>query len=178
MKPHRITGRLAVLLVCLIAAQGSGPVFAEILLNINNLEIRGDATRPGYENWINVLSFTHGAENLGCPSSKAGSPQLTDFVFTKRVDKATTPMYQALNNGQTFPMVEFHFTSSSFTQEYEFSNARFQVTSLGGDAFDSVPVESWSLNYTSLTIKYTAIDPKTGNPGPTQSVTLNVFSCP
>jgi type VI secretion system secreted protein Hcp len=168
---------------CLLGAGVPGIVGADIYMDVDHGAIRGEATEPGHRDWIVLQSFAHGLQNIGCPGiGGKGSAQFTDFVFTKSTDIASTLLYRDLNVGATYGLVEVHLMrdvggQNRVYQKYEFTNARFQVASAAGADGQSLPMESWSMNYASVTIKYTPYDAK-GIAGPEQSTTLNVSTCP
>lgn len=170
----------------LIAVCLASPASAAIYMQIDGgAVITGESTDAMHLNWIVLTSFSHGVQNLGCPGTGGkGNSEHSEFILTKPSDKSTTKLLENLNLGVTYGQVKIRFVrnvagTNRVFQEYEFFNPRFQLSSMAGneDFSSNLPMESWSLNYDSVTIRYTPFDAK-GAPLPTQTATLNVSSCP
>jgi type VI secretion system secreted protein Hcp len=73
--------------------------------------IEGDATEKGHEKWITLLGYDGDAS---VPISTtggggAGKVQLKPIVITKRIDKSTPKLFQALVTGRHLPNVQIDF---------------------------------------------------------------------
>jgi type VI secretion system secreted protein Hcp len=127
--------------------------------------IDGEATDVGHENWSEIVSFS---QSVSVPISSfvgsvrsRGLPQVRDFVVTKRVDKATPKLMEAIVKGTRIPLVQMEIASpdadgSQRTYlKYELRNVLISNYRVGGSASgDSVPVESISLNYEEIKVTY------------------------
>jgi hypothetical protein len=63
--------------------------------------VDGDATAPGHENWIELISFNQGIQR---PSASL-PPTLEELVVEKMVDRSSPLLAQALCEGAVFPEV-------------------------------------------------------------------------
>ncbi len=73
--------------------------------------VDGESNDKIHSKWIEVISFTHGAQqNIGTGRSTgvAGRGQFIPFAFTHLVDKATPKLQKFCMAGQTVAKVQFH----------------------------------------------------------------------
>lgn len=136
--------------------------------------IDGAATTKGFEKWIELNSFQMGVGRAigtaarGAATREASEPSISEVVVTKRLDKASTKMFQDATGGDLSATVKFKFTTTTKDKvetylAFELSNCGLSGYSMssGGDA----PQESLSLNFTKIMYTYTELDPKTsGSP--------------
>ncbi len=112
---------------------------------------------------IEIMSFSWGQSNSGTAAygsgQGGGKVSAGDFTFTKRLDKSSPQLFIACATGQ-------HFKTGTLTvrkaggqqQEYlkiafeELFVTNYQVT--GGGEGDSVPIETFSMNFAKLEIAY------------------------
>jgi type VI secretion system secreted protein Hcp len=137
-------------------------------------QIDGAVTTKGFEKWIELNSFQFGVGRAigtaarGAATREANEPSISEIVVTKRLDKASTKMFQDATGGDLSATVKFKFTTTTKDKvetylAFELSNCGLSGYSLssGGDA----PQESLSINYSKIMYTYTELDPKTsGSP--------------
>lgn len=75
--------------------------------------IDGEATAKGHEQWIEALGFDAEAiAPLATGGAGAGKVALKPIVITKRIDKSTPKLFQALVTGQHLPSVQLDLVRS------------------------------------------------------------------
>ncbi len=124
-------------------------------------DINGGVTRASYENWIEVLSYSHTIKapydpDTGLPTGKR---QHSPFRVTKSIDQATPLLMSALSNNELLVSFEFRILTPSNTGQevhlmtIELHNARIvSYQGSGSTAFDSnVLTETFSFVYTKIT---------------------------
>jgi type VI secretion system secreted protein Hcp len=136
--------------------------------------IDGAVTTKGFEKWIELNSFQMGVGRAigtaarGAATREANEPSISEVVVTKRLDKASTKLFQDATGGDLSATVKFKFTTTTKDKvdtylAFELSNCGLSGYSIssGGDA----PQESLSLNFTKVMYTYTELDPKiSGSP--------------
>ena len=133
--------------------------------------IDGATTTKGFEKWIELSSFQWGVGRAigtaarGAATREATEPNISEVVVTKRLDKASTKLFQDAVAGDLSSTVKFKFTTTTKDTvdtflAYELTNCGLSGYSIssGGDA----PSESLSLNFTKVMFTYTERDPKIG----------------
>jgi type VI secretion system secreted protein Hcp len=134
----------------------------------------GEATPTGHEKWLELFSFQHG---LARPIDAAGSGRkrslgvtnFSDITLTCQTSRASNPIAMAVANGTVFPKVTIDFVraggdaarSEETYMTVTMENVLISSYSVSGSS-DGVPMESFSLNYTKIEIKYLEEDIKTG----------------
>ena len=105
--------RVPVLVLVLACAFTTGAA-ADVFLYVTGAQqgdIRGDVTVSGYEDWIEVTSFTHGVTvPLGHDGRPSGAPVLSPFQLVKPYDRATVPLFDALFSGERLDQVRLELT--------------------------------------------------------------------
>jgi type VI secretion system secreted protein Hcp len=147
--------------------------------------IPGAVTTKGFEKWIELNSFQMGVGRAigtaarGSATREANEPSISEVVVTKRLDKASTKMFQDATGGDLSATVKFKFTTTTKDKvetylSFELSNCGLSGYSLssGGDA----PQESLSLNFTKVMYTYTELDPKTSGSPDTVGYDLTTMS--
>jgi type VI secretion system secreted protein Hcp len=147
--------------------------------------IDGAVTTKGFEKWIEVDSFQFGVGRAigtaarGAATREASEPSISEVVISKRLDKASTKLFQDATGGDLSATVTFKFTTTTKDKvetylAYELTNCGLSGYSLssGGDA----PQESLSLNFTKLMCTYTELDPKTAGTPDTVGYDLTQMS--
>ena len=130
-------------------------------------EIEGESTDSKHENWIELLSFTHGLSQTaggGGRSASAGAggrADHQDMTITKYLDKATPKIAEALCKGTPIAKVTLALhraggEKAKYT-EYVMENVFITSQSIGANpqADDLVPVENISFNYSKIKLTYT-----------------------
>jgi type VI secretion system secreted protein Hcp len=137
-------------------------------------DIKGECTLKGFEDKIQILSFSHGIamQVTSDPSNSertSGKPNHQDLTISKYVDLATCPTLAACNAGTNLKTCTITVGRNDagavlpylvYTMENVIvSNA--SLSSGGGDR----PVETISLNYTKVKWDFTQQKADTGKKG-------------
>ena len=127
--------------------------------------VDGAVQASGHEKWIEVESFQWGVSRQIATHTGGGRdreqtrPDVSEVVFTKVVDKASTALFQlAVGGGAKKTQVHFVKTSGDKLETYlEFTleNALVSSYQLSGHSRGDTNQESVSLNFTKVEIKYT-----------------------
>ena len=145
----------------------AAPANADYFLKIENVD--GEATDEGHRDWINLRSFSHGitrpatgAGTLSGSIRSRGVSILEDLVLVKEIDKSTPKLAEAVITGRVYPTAQLHVTGGTADQRttyYIVELKNVQVSnyriSAGGD---SVPMESFSLNFGEIRVTYDETD--------------------
>lgn len=133
--------------------------------------VKGESRKIGYEDWVEVLSFSSGA---GIPPMDRSSVTINNnsfhsFLFTHEIDIATPPMLELCMTGGIIPVIDFVgcVLIAGFlipVLEIKMENvilSRLSVDSkqasdkeLGGKTIEEVEV-----NFAKISIKVTPINP-------------------
>jgi type VI protein secretion system component Hcp len=108
---------------------------------------------------------TTGAASSRVPRNLAPS----SATFTKRVDKASIPLQKATAEGTHFKTVVFDFTSRTKGEYYQVTLNDVLVSGFRLSAADDQLVESVTLNFAKVVVKYGKLDPQ-NNRGALQAV--------
>jgi len=151
---------LASTLLCLALSSMTGNGAAYLKLG----DIKGEATDNAHKDWINIESFDMGIQQERDAASglPTGKRQHKPFVITKSVDKATPLLFGVCASGGTIPMVRLEFVSSGPRPQYykvTFKNVIVSSYQTSSSSADSVPTESFSLNYEEIKWTYTEFSP-------------------
>src|SRR5437763_9072381 len=70
-------------------------------------EVKGEATRQGFEGWIEIYSFSWGASNpttvgTGSTGLSAGKVSISSFNLMKKTEASSANLFQACCAGQHF----------------------------------------------------------------------------
>ena len=130
-------------------------------------DIKGESVAQGYEDAIDVLSWSWGINNSGSVGKGggggAGKADFQPLNITKYVDKASPNLIQMLAKGKHFSTASLHICKSGDgKQEYltiEFEEVLVENVSVGGAEGDERLVENISLIFGK--IKYTYKPQKT-----------------
>jgi type VI secretion system secreted protein Hcp len=160
MKAYK-TNLLASTLLCLALSSMTGNGAAFLKLG----DIKGEATDNAHRDWIIIESMNHSIS--APPGASAGLPtgkrQHKPFVITKPVDKATPLLFGACTGGGTIPMARLEFVSPGPRPQYykvTFKNVLVSSYKTGSSSADSLPMESFSLNYEEIKWTYTQFSPE------------------
>jgi type VI secretion system secreted protein Hcp len=143
-----------------------------ILLSIP--DIKGETTLKGFEDKIQLLSFSHGVSmqitsDVSNSERTSGRPNHQDLTVSKYVDLASCPMIAACNAGTNLKTVTLTVGRNDagvvlpylvFTLE----NVIVSSVSVSSGAGDR-PCETISLNYTKIKWDFTQQKPDTGKKG-------------
>jgi type VI secretion system secreted protein Hcp len=142
-------------------------------------ELKGESTRQGFENQIEIYSFSWGASNpttigSGTTGAAAGKVSISSFNIMKKSDVASPTLFQMCCAGK-------HFTGATVTMNkasgdlqkalaflvYDFQEVYIEsIQWSGSSGGDDTPTESVSFAFGSVKVTYTpqAIGGGTGDP--------------
>lgn len=134
--------------------------------------VDGEVTTTAHAGWIEVTSYSHGVamaineSTVSAGSRSAGRAQVSDFSFTKMMDKASVPLTFACITGKSYPTITMEITRSGEGKQetymtYKLEGALISSVSVGG-AGEGVPSESVTLAPAKLTWTYMPTSGKTG----------------
>jgi type VI secretion system secreted protein Hcp len=122
--------------------------------------IEGEAVAKGFENQIQLLSFSWGGTQrtsvAGTGGSGAGKVDLSDLSIMKNMDKATAPIFKALISGTHVKTGTLSATKSGAAGK-PFLKLTFEelfVTSQQVSASSEIPSESVSFSYNKIKEEY------------------------
>jgi type VI secretion system secreted protein Hcp len=135
----------------------------------DSVKINGETTLTGFDNCVEVLSFSHGVSQSVLPTTShtgrtVGRPNFQDMTVSKTLD-ATSPVLnyncaKAANLGS----VKLHLVRQDANDEgdlenafaymvYQMDNAIISSVSIGGGG-GGLPVETITLNFSKITWTY------------------------
>ena len=133
--------------------------------------ITGESTDSAHDDWIEVLSYSHGVSQ---PTSSDGSrstgrAEHQDFTITKELDKASPKLALYCCNGTYIEEVNIQLCQADGDKRkfMEFVLTDVIVTSVipnGYAGSEDRPVEEVSFAYGRIDWTYTELDPDTGMP--------------
>jgi type VI secretion system secreted protein Hcp len=138
--------------------------------------IPGESTDSKHKDWIEILSYTWGVEQLHAGSrSQAGAASSQrcdhkDFTFVHALDKASPKLFLACADGTHIKniVVELCRATGDKTKymEYKLYDSIITGVQPGGASQDAgaVPLEEVSINYGKIELVYTLTDHMTGKP--------------
>ena len=148
---------------------GSAPEQTGIFMSIDgNAEIRGEATSKSHRDWIELLSFSEGSSisvgGITGGSRTTGKINLEGVTVSKLLDISSTPLRQALVEGDIFTEVKIDVIKScggSLFTEYAITLTVASLTSIsmGGSGGDDRPPETLSFDYSRIETMYTPVGP-------------------
>lgn len=137
-------------------------------------DVPGTTELTGYEKQIEVLSYSHGVAmqvtgDVSNTERTSGKPRMQDFHVTKYIDKSTPLLNQkcceANNLGEVLLTVARNDAGAVIPFiVYTLSDVVISSVSVGGGGGDK-PVESLSLNFSSIKWDYTAQKEEGGKDG-------------
>ena len=139
---------------------------SDYLLEIDG--IKGESRDSVHPESIEIESFSWGISQAAASGGGggAGKASFQDFHFTMRVNKASPLLLLACARGEHIKKATLFVRKAGGTQEdyYEVTLENLLVSSYsqsgnsGSAAGDSRPIESLSLNFTKVIVKYTSDD--------------------
>lgn len=142
----------------------------KIFLNVDG--ISGESLDDKHDDWIDVLSFSHGISQptSGLTTTRTAERSTHgDFIITKELDKSSPKLALASCNGDHITEVVIEVCRADTSDKYmRYTLTDVIVTSIsqngssqGGDAR---PIEEISLRYGRIDWSYTEVDPMTSKP--------------
>jgi type VI secretion system secreted protein Hcp len=122
--------------------------------------IEGEAVAKGFENQIQLLSFSWGGTQhtsvAGTGGSGAGKVDLADLSIMKNMDKATSPIFKALVSGTHIKTGVLSATKAGSAGKpfLKLSFEELFVTSQQISASSEIPSESVSFSYNKIKEEY------------------------
>ena len=123
-------------------------------------DVVGDATKVGYEKWIDVASWSWGATNpttVGAGTGiSAGKVSVSDLSLMKFADSATPRMMDAVAKGAHFPKAALAVRRSS--DGFEYLRIRLEDVMVSSDQLSAGgerPSESVALSFARYVLDYT-----------------------
>ncbi|MFN7140358.1 MAG: Hcp family type VI secretion system effector [Limisphaerales bacterium] len=146
------------------------PGLAAIYMKIDGID--GDAVEVNHSKWIEVDSIQWGTSRAiatvgaGGGDRETSAPAFSDVTITKRMDRASAPLFFDAVAGKSGKTATIHITQETEGQPvyYELTLSDILISSFSqsGPAGDR-PSETISLNFTKIGVKYTPINSgKTG----------------
>ena len=135
--------------------------------------IEGQASDAKHEKWLDLLSFSHGAQqnvNVQASSDVQGRGQYLPFTFTHAVDKASPKLQLSCMKGEVIKTAKFEYCrvlGGAQTPVYELTLnsvrvARAEVKTINpqpDDPASQQPVEEVELVAAEIVVKVTPIKP-------------------
>jgi type VI secretion system secreted protein Hcp len=133
--------------------------------------IEGQASDAKHEKWLELLSFSHGAQqniNIQASADVQGRGQYIPFTFTHAVDKATPKLQLSCMKGEVIKTAKFEYCrvlGGAQTPVYELTLnsvrvARAEIKTVNPSADDPAsqqPVEEVELVAAEIIVKVTPI---------------------
>jgi type VI secretion system secreted protein Hcp len=117
-------------------------------------DIKGETSTPGFENKIELLSFSHG----DATDRTSGRRDYKDMTVSKYLDTVSPVLHRGSLEGKVFPRVDIIVGRNdpgrvSVLLRYTMKDVLISSVSVSGGAGD-LPVETLTLNYNSITWDY------------------------
>lgn len=124
-----------------------------IIMDMGN-DINGESATPGFENKIELLSFSHGVAT----DRTSGKRDSKDMTVTKYLDNVTPLLHRALMEGKVFPRVDLIIGRNDagrvrVVMRYILKNVLISAIFVSGGGAD-VPVETMTLDYDNISWDY------------------------
>jgi type VI secretion system secreted protein Hcp len=131
--------------------------------------LAGESTRQGFEQQMEIKSFSWGATNpatIGAGGGGgAGKVSITSFNITKLSDVASPLLFQSCCRGDHYPKAVITLIKSGGTSAFDFIKYEFEkvyvesVQWSGAAGGDDTPLESVSLAFSRVSFTYTPQNP-------------------
>lgn len=141
----------------------------DAFLDMKKGNVKGESTEKGFEDCIQLLSWSEGVTNSGSSAhgtgAGVGAVNFQDFHFTMTMNKASTPLMVACCTGQHIEEVILTQRKSTGDETpqpflvFTFKDvlvSSYQTGSSGAE----LPIESCSLNFSEVTMQYATQDAK------------------
>ena len=138
--------------------------------------IEGNATAEGYEKHIRVDSMQFGVgrgitmEPGNLANREATRPSLSEVTFTHKTDNSATALFKEAVSGSTGKTVEIKFVQTGTDALIEYMSYTLYDVLVSGYSIsadgDSDPVETVSLSYSKIEVKYNDYDKNNASASP------------
>jgi len=131
--------------------------------------VDGEAQDKDHKSWSDLLSFSQGLTQPGAGATgstrRRGDVIVEDIASVKELDKSSPKIAESVCKGKVYPKVEIHLTAS-YTDAgrqtyyaYELKNVLVTSYNISGDGqAESVPTETFTLNFEEIKVTYTECD--------------------
>lgn len=136
--------------------------------------VEGEATRKGFEKYIEIYSFSFGVSNpvsigTGRGGASTGKASLSSFNVMTRMEKSNPTLFQDCCSGKHYPTAEVTLNKSGAESnpflKYEFVGVYIESLQWSGSSGgDDVPTASLSFAFEKVKMTYQQQDSK-GNVG-------------
>jgi len=128
--------------------------------------IDGKSTDGAHARWMDIESFSQAESGAGAKGGVHGGRDkeqvtLTEYNFTKKMDKASGDLMRAVAKGTPFPKVTLEVARQlpggwqHIVLEYVFEGVMISSYSTAGSSRgEATPSESFSLNFKKMTYNY------------------------
>jgi len=139
----------------IISEDGETEAAFDMFLRIEGID--GESTDDKHRKWIDVESWS-GGMSLPVSSGGAGAskPQHLPIVVTKPVDKASVPLFLALNSGEIIPEVELTMRKKDGDKKEDFYIIKMKEVLVTSVQIGSDGTEEVSFTYSKIEWKYRA----------------------
>jgi type VI secretion system secreted protein Hcp len=131
--------------------------------------IAGESTAVGHGNEMDIVSWSFGETrpaSRGAGGGSAGRVSMTDFHFTKRVDKASPVLFLAVASGTHYKTATLSVRNGARQEGLDFLKYKLStvlVTSFSldghGEGSQERELDSFSLAFQKIQITYTPTSP-------------------
>ena len=145
--------------------------------------IKGESIEKAHFEWSEAGSFSFGIESpftIGSGGIESGRVKAAPLTIRKLVDKASPQLFLRCATGEPLPTVTLELSRISGSTApvvfYKMILSDVYVSNVHSDGVtggDNVPTESIELNFSKISIVYSAMDPKTGEVVAQPAVTWN-----
>lgn len=134
-------------------------------------DIPGESRDDKHKDEIEILSFSWGVSQFAAPASGgggagAGKADFQDFSFVVPVSKASPKLFLACASGQHLQEAVLTVRKAGAEQveflSYKLSDCLVSSYQEGGSSGDTVPIDSFSLNFSKIEMSYKEQDAKGG----------------
>ena len=141
--------------------------------------IPGESTDDTHQNWIEILSYSHGLTQAGSGSVSSGGSRTAErcdhqnFTITKTLDKASPLLALACCNGEHIAEIILEICRAGGDKnkymEYTLNDVIVASVQPHGSTKweETLPIEQISFNYGKIKWSYIETDHRTGKPGGT-----------
>jgi type VI secretion system secreted protein Hcp len=146
----------------------------DILIMDMGADVRGESSREGFRDKLELLSFSHGVAmqvtgDIGGADRTVGRPIHQDIAVTRNLDAASPVLNQACCEGKVFPKVEIIAGQNDGGKvvelmRYTLKGVLISSISVGGGG-GVKPMETLTLNYNHITWKFTSRESESGSQG-------------
>jgi len=140
---------------------------SDIYLKIEGVD--GESTDSKHKGWIEIMSFSWGAQNDASASASqagghsTGRTNIADFSVMKYADKASPKLFGLCAQGKTSTKATVEVCRAGKDgqepyMQYELSDVYITSVQQSGSSAGGLPAESLSLAFTKVLTKYIPMD--------------------